>query len=135
MPVDNNDPEPMNEPGPENDYLSGHAELLIASYRRLTGKALAPQQLAGVDKYRALYHAPYGVVSHNTEDDPICNYGNKTALGLFEMDWPTFTRLPSRKSAELENRAERQRLLLRVAKDGLIDGYRGIRLSVSARQQ
>jgi hypothetical protein len=119
----------MYEPNSGNSYLGIHAELLISSYRRLTGKDLVEKGLTGVEKYRALYDAPYGVVSHNTEDDPVFNYGNRTALRLFEMDWSRFTILPSRKSAEPENRAERERLLARVTNDGFIDDYSGVRIS------
>ena len=119
----------MNEPGPENDYLGNHAELLISSYRRLTGKDLVEKGPVGVEKYRALYHAPYGVVSHNTEDDPIFNYGNRTALSLFQLEWSKFNVLPSRRSAERENRAERERLLARVAEYGFIEDYCGVRIS------
>lgn len=119
----------MKEPGPENGYLCEHAELLISSYRRLTGKELVEKRLAGVDKYRALYNAPYGVVSHDTQDDPVFNFGNRTALSLFQMEWSEFIIVPSRHSAESANRAERKRLLARVSKDGFIDDYRGIRIS------
>jgi hypothetical protein len=35
----------MNEPNSENSYLGKHAELLISSYRRLTGKDLVKKQL------------------------------------------------------------------------------------------
>lgn len=119
----------MNGPNPENSYFGKHAELLISSYRRLTGKDLVETKLTGVEKYRALYDAPFGVVSHNTEDDPVFNYGNRTALRLFQMDWSKFAILPSRRSAEPENRAERERLLARVTKDGFIDDYSGVRIS------
>jgi hypothetical protein len=119
----------MNEPKPENRFLGKHAELLISSYCRLTGNDLVGKELTGIEKYRALYEAPYGVVSHNTEADPVFNYGNRTALDLFQMHWLAFTNLPSRKSAEPENRAERERLLARVAADGFIDDYSGVRIS------
>jgi hypothetical protein len=119
----------MNEPEQKNDYLGEHAELLISSYHRLTGKDLVKRGLVGTEKYRALYDAPYAVVSHGTEDDPVFNYGNRTALSLFQMEWPEFTTLPSRKSAEPQNRAEREHLLTRVTLDGFIDDYRGIRIS------
>jgi hypothetical protein len=119
----------MNEPTFANSYLGEHAELLISSYHQLTGKDLVEKELTDLKKYRALYEAPYGVVSHNTEPDPLFNYGNKTALRLFQMEWSAFTNLPSRKSAEPVNRAERERLLARVTKDGFIDDYRGIRIS------
>jgi hypothetical protein len=124
----------MNEPGQKNDYLAEHAELLISSYHRLTGKDLVKKGLADTEKYRALYDAPYAVVSHGTEDDPVFNYGNRTALSLFQMQWQEFTTLPSRKSAEPQNRAERERLLTRVTQDGFIDDYRGIRISSTGKR-
>lgn len=119
----------MNAPGPENDFLAQHAGLLLDSYQRLTGKELIQPTLADDARAQALYQAPFGVVSHNTAEDPIFNYGNQTALRLFEMDWESFTQLPSRLSAEPVNRDERQRLLARVTRDGFIDDYRGIRIS------
>ncbi|MEJ2043233.1 MAG: MEKHLA domain-containing protein [Reinekea sp.] len=119
----------MSKPDPENNYLAEHAELLISSYHRLTGKDLVNNELTGIKKYKALYEGTFGLLSHNTEDDPIFNYGNRTALDLFQMDWQEFTQLPSRKSAEPVNRAERQQLLDRVTSDGFIDDYCGIRIS------
>jgi hypothetical protein len=124
----------MNEPGQKNDYLGEHAELLISSYHRLTGKYLVKKGLSGTEKYRALYDAPYAIVSHGTEDDPVFNYGNRTALTVFQMEWQEFTTLPSRKSAEPQNRAERERLLTRVTQDGFIDDYRGIRISSTGKR-
>ena len=124
----------INEPGPDNCYLSQHAELLISSYHRFTGKDLVNQKPSSENIYRALFEAPYGVVSHNTEDDPIFNYGNQTALRVFDMDWLAFTNLASRKSAEPVNRVERERLLARVKKNGFIDDYRGVRISSTGKR-
>ena len=123
----------INEPSPENCYLSKHAELLISSYHHWTGKNLLPQQQADKDNYRALYEAPYGVVSHNTEDDPVFNYGNLVALSIFEMNWSEFTNFPSRKSAEPVDQAERERLMARVSKHGFIGDYRGVRISSTGK--
>ena len=124
----------MNEPGPGNGYLGAHAELLIYSYHRCTGKDLVMQKHSSEDVYRALFEAPYSVVSHNTEDDPIFNYGNQAALRVFEMDWLEFTKLPSRRSAKPVNRGERERLLARVTKYGFIDDYRGVRVSSTGKR-
>lgn len=124
----------ISEPCQENSYLSEHAYLMISSYHRWTGKYLVQQEQSGEDIYRALFKAPYGVVSHNTEDDPIFNYGNQTALRLFEMDWSEFTNLASRKSAEPVNRAERERLIAHVTKHGFIDDYRGVRISSTGKR-
>ena len=82
----------------------------------------------------ALFHAPFVVVSHNTAEDPIFNYANKTALGLFEMSWEQFTSLPSRLSAEAPNREERARLLAEVTANGCIRNYAGVRISSQGRR-
>ncbi|RLA18461.1 MAG: MEKHLA domain-containing protein [Gammaproteobacteria bacterium] len=122
----------FNKPNSENDYLARHAMLLIFSYHHWTGKNLLRQQ-SDQNSYRALYNAPYAIVSHNTDDDPVFNYANRTALSVFEMDWPEFTSLPSRKSAEPVVLAERERLMARVSKYGFIDDYRGVRISSTGK--
>ena len=124
----------MIEPGPDNEYLAEHADLLLSSYRQMTGKNLLKPVSTGQDFARMLYQATFGVVSHDTSADPVFNYANLTALRLFELDWRSFTSLPSRKSAEPVNRAERERLLARVTRDGFIDDYSGIRISASGRR-
>ena len=86
------------------------------------------------DPVRALNEAPFGIVSHGTENDPVFNYANRTALSLFEMNWETFTQLPSHKSAEPVNREERQRLLDQVSKKGYIDHYQGVRISSTGKR-
>ncbi len=123
----------IHEPSPENGYLNQHAELLISSYHHWTGKDLVKPGHSDGDKCRALFQAPYAVVSHNKDDTPVFNYGNQTALSVFEMDWSAFTRLASQKSAESVNQAERDQLLTRVSKLGFIDDYRGVRISSTGR--
>ena len=121
----------MDLPSPSNHYQQVHAELLLRSFRQLVGKDLIP---SGPDVARRLFEAPVFVASHNTDDDPVLTYGNRTALGLFEMDWNEFTATPSRFTAEAPLREERQRLLDRVATHGFIDDYSGIRISKSGRR-
>lgn len=123
----------MKKPSAENDYQQAHAELLISSYRRLTGKELINPS-SSENPALTLFEAPYGVVSHGTEDDPIFNYGNQTALKAFEMTWNDFTALPSRKSAEAINREKRQLLLDQVNQYGFLDDYRGVRISASGNK-
>jgi hypothetical protein len=104
-----------------------HLRLLLDSYQRLLGKPLA-------ESPQAILDAPFVVVSHGTETDPIFNFGNPTALALFELSYADFTQLPSRKSAEPLERSERQRLLDRVTRYGFIDDYEGIRISSTGRR-
>ncbi|MBK5938281.1 MEKHLA domain-containing protein [Halochromatium roseum] len=118
---------------PDNAFLAEHARLLCTNYRRLVGADLlvakADQSLA-----EALYQAPFVVLSHGTEPDPIFNYANRTAQRLFEMTWARITSMPSRLSAEPVSREERARLLAAVSERGFIDDYHGVRVSSSGRR-
>ena len=110
-----------------NSMIESHLNLLLYSYAKRIGKPLA-------NNPQALLDAPFVVVSHGTEADPIFNFGNPTALGLFELSWEEFTQLPSRKSAEPLERAARQSLLDRVTRHGFIDDYEGIRISSTGKR-
>lgn len=123
----------MNLPGPANHFQSGHVALLCTSYRKLLGTDLLPG-VPESERPGALFEAPFFVASHNTDEDPVLTYGNRTALELFEMDWDQFTSTPSRFTAEAPERAERDRLLTTVARQGYIDDYSGIRISSSGRR-
>jgi hypothetical protein len=105
--------------------------LMLQSHQRLTGRALVA---VGHDLRDALWNAPSVIVAHGTEADPVFFYGNLRALEVFEMDWASFVRLPSRLSAEPLLREERARLLERVARDGCITDYAGIRISASGKR-
>lgn len=122
------------EPSEQNDYLSTHIKLLQDSFRKLLHRDLidAPQNALAMAK--AIYHAPYVVVSHGTEADPVFNYGNLAAQRLFEMSWPEWVTLPSRQSAEPPNQEERARLLAAVTTQGFIEHYSGIRISKTGRR-
>ncbi len=124
----------INKPCPENDYLGEHAELIVSSLFRMTGRDLVDPTLSHKDRYRSLFEAPFAVVSHNTEADPVFNYGNKVALKLFEMKWVEFINFPSRFSAEPKIREERQQLLARVTENGFIKNYKGVRISSSGKR-
>ena len=74
------------------------------------------------------------LVSHGTEADPVLNYGNQSALNLWEVSWEELTRTPSRLTAELPEREERARLLAAVNERGFIDDYSGVRISKSGKR-
>lgn len=115
--------------------LIEHVTLLLTSYQCLTGRALLePQGLSPEALFHAVDEAPFALVSHGTEADPIFNYGNNTALRLFGMDFEEFTTLPSRYSAEQPNREERERLLREVKEKGFIDNYSGVRIARDGRR-
>jgi hypothetical protein len=109
-------------------------QLLLDSFLRWLGRELIERRGNPEEQAKALYHAPFVVVSHGMEADPILNYGNKIALDLWELDWERFTKTPSRLTAEPVNRVERARMLARVRERGFIDDYRGVRITGTGRR-
>jgi hypothetical protein len=118
----------------DSPLLLEHVGLLRGSYRHWTGTDLLAPELGAVEAVRALDDAPFAVVSHGVQADPVFNYGNRLALRLFEMDWEEFTALPSRLSAEPVDRDERQGLLAQVSAYGYSDNYCGVRISKTGRR-
>lgn len=115
----------------QNPHVAAHTEMLVRSYKLFTGRDLLPNL---ADPAQALFTAPFVVVSHGTEPDPVLNYGNAAALTLWEMNWDDLTRTPSRFTAEAPEREERARLLAEVRHNGFIDNYSGIRISKTGRR-
>lgn len=104
--------------------------LIAGSFERLLGRPL----VRGGDPIAALWQAPFAVVAHGTEADPLFFFGNARALTAFESDLATFVGMPSRLSAEAPLREERQALLDRVTAHGFIDDYAGVRISAKGRR-
>ncbi|MDR3456535.1 MAG: MEKHLA domain-containing protein [Verrucomicrobiae bacterium] len=121
----------------QNPSLIAHAQTLARSLKHWTGRDLLPGLPPGTtpaEFAEKLFIAPFVLVSHGTEADPVLNYGNATALKLWEMSWDELTRTPSRLTAEAPNREERARLLAAVTANGFIDDYSGIRISKTGRR-
>jgi len=125
---------PPQEPSEANDFLAAHANRLIASLRRWTGRDIVDRALPLAKQASQLFHAPFVVLSHDLSPDPLLNYANLAGLRLFELTWEELIRLPSRQTAEPVHREERARLLEAVTRQGYIDDYRGIRISRSRRR-
>lgn len=124
----------MQHPCEKNNYLVDSVAIIRTSYARLFGKELLPAVETDEQFAKQLFYAPFVVVSHNSDPDPIFNYANLKAMELFEFNWDEFTRLPSRLSAEPANQEERDRLLAEVAKQGYINHYQGVRIAKSGRR-
>jgi hypothetical protein len=110
------------------------SQRILDSYRHWLGVDLLPRTGSPAEDARNLFAAPFVVVAHGTEADPILNYGNQQALTLWEMDVATLVGTPSRQTAEPVHRDERARLLARTTRDGYVDDYRGIRISRTGRR-
>ena len=94
----------------------------MASYQRLTGKVLATDD-------DALWFHEQPVVAHDTKLAPEFFYANEAALNLFKMGARDFIGLPSHKSAEPDQRAERAAMLAKLQQDDIVCGYTGIRVA------
>ncbi len=126
--------QPFPCPAESNGFLSDHARLLRESYRRFAGRDLIDPGLPDLPAARALFSAPFALLSHGTGPDPILSYANRKALELFELDWERLVAMPSRLTAELPERAERERLLQAVREHGFVEGYAGVRVSARGRR-
>ncbi|MGF1540108.1 MAG: MEKHLA domain-containing protein [Pleurocapsa sp.] len=110
------------------------SQILVDSFEQLTGNRLidkleTPEKLA-----EALFYAPFALVSHGIQTEPIFNYANQTALKLWEITWDRFITMPSRLSAETVNREARAAMLQQAANKGYIDNYHGVRVSSTGKR-
>ncbi|HTN40543.1 MAG TPA: MEKHLA domain-containing protein, partial [Asticcacaulis sp.] len=125
-----------------------HLTAAIAAYNRLMANSFQSFSglsiLGGVDTdsltdmalAEAMFMAPQAIVSHGIEADPIFRYANAQALKLWEMHWDSFTRLPSRLSAEAAGdiQSDRDALLKAALTKGWVDNYSGVRISSTGRR-
>ena len=111
-----------------------HTQCLVRSYKKWTGQDLFPGDFSPEELSAKLFDAPFVVVSHGTQADPILNYGNRAALALWEMSWDEFTRTPSRLTAEPSKREERAKVMDAVTRQGYFEDYSGIRVSKTGRR-
>jgi len=121
----------------QNPLVIAQTQMIAHSLKRWTGRDLLTGLEAGASFAafaEKVFHAPFVLVSHGTEADPVLNYGNQSALALWEMSWAELTQTPSRLTAEAPNREERARLLAAVTANGFIDDYSGIRISKTGRR-
>ena len=110
------------------------SQLFLDSFRHWIGRDLIHREGTHAEQAGTLFFASIVVVSHGVQTDPILNYGNRAALDLWETDWATFVKTPSRVTAEPVNRAEREQMLARAAQHGFIEDYRGVRISLTGRR-
>jgi hypothetical protein len=118
----------------QNESVITQTQIIARSLKHWTGRDLLPGTISAAEFTEKIFHAPFVLVSHGTEADPVLNYGNAAALALWEMSWAELTRTPSRLTAEAPNREERARLLAAVAQRGFIDDYSGVRISRTGRR-
>ncbi len=110
------------------------SQLLLNSYRHWIGRDLIKRTADANQQACTLFETSVVVVSHGVEPAPILNYGNQTALDLWELPWEQFIQTPSRLTAEPDDQAEREQMLMQARAKGYYDGYRGVRVSSTGRR-
>lgn len=115
-------------------FIVPHTRMVLDSFRRFVGRELIERSGNDETDARAAFDAPFALLSGGSEPDQILNYGNATALRLWERDWAEHTRTPSRLTAEPMERAAREEFLRRVRAQGFVDDYTGVRISSTGRR-
>ena len=116
-----------------NSTVIAQTQILLSSFHHWFGRPLV-EGSTPEDAAQVLFEAPFAVLSHGGEPDPILNYGNRTALALWEMGWAEFTAMPSRLTAEPDLRSERATLLEQAKVQGYLTDYEGVRISKTGRR-
>ncbi len=109
-------------------------QYLLDSYAHWLKQELILRDGTPIQQAEHLFNSSFVVASHGVQEDPVLNYGNQTALDLWEMDWHQFTQTPSKATAEPVNREERARMLEQAARQGYISDYRGVRISRTGKR-
>lgn len=124
----------MNYPSESNSFHQEHVAIICQSYRKLLGVNLVEADGDYGSISQALFYAPFAVLSHTADADPLFNYVNLKALELFEFSWDEFIGLPSRLSAAPACQSDRDKLLKAVGQYGFIKDYQGIRIARTGKK-
>lgn len=117
----------------QQDFVIQHTQRLLYSYQHWTGEPLLEVSGSLTEQAQTLFDAPFVVVSHDTQPDPVFNYGNRKALDMWETTWETLTQMPSRQTAEPMVQEARSRLLTETASQGF-SHFSGVRISCKGRR-
>ncbi|HEY9783717.1 MAG TPA: MEKHLA domain-containing protein [Leptolyngbyaceae cyanobacterium] len=117
----------------QQQAIISHSQRLLHSFQHWTGRCLLDVNGSSMEIAQALFEAPFVLVSHGTEPDPIFNYGNRRGLELWEFSWEDFTQMPSRKCVEPVIQGERDRLLAKAATKGF-SYFSGIRITSTGQR-
>ena len=130
-------PLPTDAPIPARDKTTGADLARLNESRRATGGDLIAA--AGLDPAephfrnigRSAWDGNFALLTHDR--NAILTYGNRFTLDLWEMDWQTLVRTPSRLTAPEEDRAARAVIMAQVERDGFTSAYSGRRVSRTGR--
>ncbi|MBW4625504.1 MAG: MEKHLA domain-containing protein [Brasilonema octagenarum HA4186-MV1] len=117
----------------QQETVIRHSQRLIQSFHNWTGRCLLDASGSPEEIAKGLFEAPFVLVSHGVQSDPIFNYGNRKALQLWELSWEEFMQTPSRKAVQEVLQEERNKLLAETLSKGF-SSYSGVRISSTGKR-
>ena len=118
----------------KQNWCNQHVHNLLRSYYNLLGHKFENLDLEDLALGNTILHSEWAVISHGNGLDPFFNYGNKTALSLFEVNLNELKKIRSRNSAEAAFQANREMFMQQVKAKGFITGYSGVRISATGKR-
>ncbi len=112
-------------------------QFILNSYKLAFGKdLLAIEKTSPTLRLlsQELFSTPIVVLAHDGAIDPRINYCNSQGLKLWSMRWEQIFGMPSRLTAPIEQRNERNLLLKKVLETNSIVGYQGLRMDSLGRR-
>lgn len=112
---------------------SRHISILNDSLEKLTGIDLYERMriVNGDASFEDICrNNRFVLISHNTEKDPIYNFGNEACLEAFARSWNELCVTPSRESVVINSEDEelRIKLMSKVTTEGFVECYGGKRV-------
>ena len=110
-------------------WQSAETLCLVSRLLRSHQKAFDRPLLDGRDQNQQLFNSAMAVLAHDNSHDPRLIYANATALRLWERSWDEMIGMPSRYTAEEEERQQRTSALQQAKQQDAFEGYSGVRVS------
>ena len=123
------------EPAPANRFQEQHVLHVFECLKIWSGiDLMAQMKVSPENAGEYVWNAPFFLISQNADADPILTYGNRRVLGQWECTWEQLTSMPSRKTANDVNQAQRNQAMAEVVAKGFVMGYSGDRVSRTGRE-
>lgn len=107
---------------------------LLDSYESWLEQPLVSRTGTSAEQAERLFRAPFVVLAHDSQTDPIFCYANKRSLELWEISLQEILAMPSRLTADPQQQANRTAMLQQGLADGYLTGYEGIRVSSTGKR-
>ena len=124
----------LDRPAARNHFHQAFIARIAEAFTRVTGTDFEEETgLPRGNLGEGAWSGDFALLTHRGDQQATLNYGNATALRLWECGWEEFVGLPSVATAPAEAVEARADMMQRVARDGFVRGYGGVRISRKGR--